>query len=390
MRICILTSNFPRFPGDNRAPFILSAAQALKQAGIEVRVIAMHIPGTKTYEIWDGIEVIRPRYLPDRWEILQKEGGGLPIIWKKNKLSRLAILPYALVIMIALIKNSTDCDLIHANWTLAGMISWVSSFLHHLPFVVTVHGSDIYEGGRIGPVKFLTRMALSNSDRIIAVSHSLANVTAAMGVRKKIEVIPDGIEVNRFFPSDGKREDLILYVGSFIDRKGVMFLLEAMPDILSDFPNLKLLLVGDGPLRESYEKLIVFLHLEQNVTIMGWQDQNVVSLLMRQAKVFVLPSLNEGLGVVLLEAIASGTPCAGSNIDGIPDIITPEVGVLFEPGDPAAVSRAIKSILSTSGCYDQMCAAARQRAVNVFDWGVVARRLIEVYNKVIDERSNGK
>jgi glycosyltransferase involved in cell wall biosynthesis len=233
-------------------------------------------------------------------------------------------------------------------------------------------------------------MALSNSDRIIAVSHSLANVTAAMGVRKKIEVIPDGIEVNRFFPSDGKREDLILYVGSFIDRKGVMFLLEAMPDILSDFPNLKLLLVGDGPLRESYEKLIVFLHLEQNVTIMGWQDQNVVSLLMRQAKVFVLPSLNEGLGVVLLEAIASGTPCAGSNIDGIPDIITPEVGVLFEPGDPAAVSRAIKSILSTSGCYDQMCAAARQRAVNVFDWGVVARRLIEVYNKVIDERSNGK
>jgi hypothetical protein len=146
MKVCILTTAFPKSPGDDNAPFILDAARALARAGVGVRVIAMHVPGTKDRENWDGIEIIRTRYLPERFEILRKEGGGLPVVWRKKPLARLAILPFLFFQAIQLIRYTRDCDIIHANWTLSGIICWITSFFHRRPYVVTVHGSDIYEG----------------------------------------------------------------------------------------------------------------------------------------------------------------------------------------------------------------------------------------------------
>ncbi len=92
-KICMLTTAYPRWPGDERAPFIHEAAKALKEAGNDVRVLAMHRPGTKTHDEIDGIEIIRTRYLPEKWEVLQEEGGGIPIVWKKKPLARLALIP---------------------------------------------------------------------------------------------------------------------------------------------------------------------------------------------------------------------------------------------------------------------------------------------------------
>jgi glycosyltransferase involved in cell wall biosynthesis len=112
--------------------------------------------------------------------------------------------------MISLIKNSADCDLIHGNWTLAGIISWISSILHRLPYVVTVHGSDIYEGSKSSIIRYTTRLALSYAARIIAVSHSLARETSLIGVQKQIDVVPDGIEVDRFVLVMSQRNPFIL------------------------------------------------------------------------------------------------------------------------------------------------------------------------------------
>src|SRR5262245_22743250 len=95
MKICIVTTSFPRWVGDHRGTFIFEAARAICAQGVEVRVIAMHHPGAKTREFMDSIDVIRPRYLwPERLEILQREGGGLPAIWRRHWGARFALLPF--------------------------------------------------------------------------------------------------------------------------------------------------------------------------------------------------------------------------------------------------------------------------------------------------------
>src|SRR3989304_6742040 len=126
MKVCIVTTSFPRWPQDTKGTFVLEAARAVREQGVKVRVIAMHNPGSKTKEVFPpDIEVIRPRYLwPERWEVLQTEGGGLPTLWKRRPLARPALIPFFITHTLAIMRYSRDCDLVHANWTLAAAPAW--------------------------------------------------------------------------------------------------------------------------------------------------------------------------------------------------------------------------------------------------------------------------
>jgi glycosyltransferase involved in cell wall biosynthesis len=115
------------------------------------------------------------------------------------------------------------------------------------------------------------------------------------------------------------------------------------------------------------------------IWFLGWQTQEEVSKWMRQAKVFVLPSLEEGLGVVLLEALASGTPCVGSDVGGIPEVITPDVGIVVPPSNIQALQSAIETILSNESEWHRYSLNARQRAELEYSWDEIAYKLISFY-----------
>jgi len=382
-KICMLTTAYPRWPGDERAPFIHEAAKALKEAGNEVRVLAMHRPGTMPHEYMDGIEIIRTRYLPEKWEVLQEEGGGIPIVWKKKPLARLAIIPFVIAQSLALQKWSRDCDIIHANWTLSGIIAWLTQFIHHRPFVVTVHGSDIYQGTKTGWIRWLTKISLSQANAIIAVSNDLAEKVIELGIDKGIiRVIPDGIDVAKFQPEEAKkREDMILFVGSLIPRKGCKYLIHAFGSLIRKLPNYQLHFVGEGPDRPELQQLVVNMSIKDQVCFHGTLSRDDVTRFMSSAKLFVLPSLEEGLGVVILEAIASGTPCVASRIGGIPDIITEGTGRLVPPSDPAALDAAMYEILSSPEIWKSLSLACRKRAVEVFAWDRIGAQLSKLYQE---------
>lgn len=384
MKICILTTAFPRWEGDDRGSFVLSAALALVKQGMEVQVIAIHSPGAKKREVMDGIEVIRPMYLPSFLEVLQKEGGGLPVVWKKYPLARLALIPFVLVQILATAYYGRNCDVIHANWTLSGIIAWISQIFHRRPFIVTVHGSDIYQSIKTGWIRFLTRISLQNANMVIAVSSDLARTTSNLGVpSEKILVIPDGINVELFTRGKDERENIVLFTGSLIPRKGLIFLLQAFPFIIQACPDAQLMIAGEGVLEENLKHVVHSLKIEDHVHFLGSIPQKEVSVRMRQSKVFVLPSLEEGLGVVLLEALASGTPCVASDVGGIPDVVTDQVGILVPPGNPEALARSIVRILQNPNYWQALSCSARQRAVNDFSWDIISGRLMSVYLAVL-------
>ncbi len=384
LRVCIATTAFPRWVGDDRGIFIFDAARAIQAQGAQVRVVAMHSPGAKTQESIDAIEITRPRYLiPERLEILQQEGGGLPIMWRTNRLARLRVLPFFLVQAAAIARLSRECDIIHSNWTLSAAAAWMGRSYHRRPIVVTVHGSDIFQAAKIPVIAQITRKTLTACDHIIAVGRSLAQATVQLGVSSQcIEVLPDGVDVTRYSPSTD-RAPVILFVGSLIERKGIRYLLEAWSQIASGYSHMQLVLIGEGSQRKELEQFTRSLGLAGRVQFLGAQPPAQVAEWMRRAQLFVLPSVEEGLGVVLLEALASGTPCVATDVGGIPDVVTPDVGVLVPPRNPEALADAIQSILSHQEHWGELSAHARQRAVEQYSWEVIGARLMGIYRSVL-------
>ena len=104
---------------------------------------------------------------------------------------------------------------------------------------------------------------------------------------------------------------------------------------------------------------------------------------MRQARLFVLPSYEEGQGVVLVEALASGTPCVGSTAGGIPDVVTPDVGAVVEPGDADALAKAIVAIIANDQRWEVLSVGARQRAETIYNWDLIAQQFVNIYHQAI-------
>jgi glycosyltransferase involved in cell wall biosynthesis len=385
MKICIVTTAFPRWPGDNRAPFIYNAAKAVQDLGHQVRVLAMHCPGAQSHETMEGIEVFRPRYLPDRFEIIQKDRGGIPSAWQTNRSTGLALIFFTIVHTLGTARYARNCDLIHANWTLSGLAALSSRPIHRKSYIVTVHGSDIFQGAAIPLVRFLTGMCLKRANRVIAVSSALARAVEDIGIPSNlVNVIPDGVDATFFHPPTDPREHVILFVGTLSKNKGIKYLLQAFAEVCHSFkdPDLRLDLVGDGPEKQSLMDLVKQLEIQSKVSFLGSLSQKEVSCRMRQSLLFVLPSLREGFGVVLLEALASGTPCIGSLTGGIPDIITPDVGRLVPPEKPVALKDAILEILQDPSLQIEMGKRARQKILDHFTWEIIGKQLDAIYKEV--------
>jgi glycosyltransferase involved in cell wall biosynthesis len=282
-------------------------------------------------------------------------------------------------------RHARDCDLIHAEWSFSAAAAVLSKWLHRKPILATLQGSDIFQVTRSPLGSALTRQVLSRCDRITVLSRALLNATAALGLPAgQITIVPNGVDTNHFLPPDTQeREKLILYVGSFIERKGVRHLLDAIPQVLNEFPGFRLVLIGEGPQEPVLRQQAEDLGVSELTTFVGFRPQDEIKTWMQKAQVLVLPSLEEGMGVVLLEALACGTPLVASRIDGIQDVVTPDVGVLVPPADPQALAKGLRHVLAEPLKWDQLSLAARERAMVHYDWDYVSSKYVALYRDVI-------
>jgi glycosyltransferase involved in cell wall biosynthesis len=281
------------------------------------------------------------------------------------------------------------------------------------PFVHTIHGvlADEYEQakkegypsvrGRLanylmhGLAKLEEETAREATLIVTISNYSLEKIQKHYIIDKnKVRIIPNGVDVEKFKPAGSSEENrrkfglgdehCVLFVGSLIPRKGLPFLVEAAKKMVKEEANTKFLIVGDGPLKNQLTSSLEKANLLGNFLFMGNLEDDRLSAVFNCADVFVLPSIQEGQGIVLLEAQASGIPVVAFNVGGINEAVrNGETGLLVKPGSTGELADALLKLLSDRALKEKMGSNGRRFVSESFTWDICAQKMLKVYYEAL-------
>jgi N-acetyl-alpha-D-glucosaminyl L-malate synthase BshA len=289
----------------------------------------------------------------------------------------------ALAARLAQVCREERIDLIHAHYAIphAAAASLARSALGKSapPLVLTMHGSDVPMQPDAG-LRFLLADFARNAAALTVPSESLAiRAKETLDRELRIEVIPNFVDIERFHPLPSPRSGskVLVHASNFRAVKRPLDLLR----ILRRVPGAKLLLVGDGPLRSETEAEA----RREKLDVEFIHETPDLAPVLRRGDLFLLPSAAESFGLAALEAMASGVPVVGTRVGGLPEVVG-DSGVLCAPGDIAAMSDAVNSLLTNDSQRLTLAKAARDRAVKLFAAPKTLDRWESLYQRVRKER----
>ncbi|MBD3291979.1 MAG: glycosyltransferase [Armatimonadia bacterium] len=390
MKITMLTTSFPLYEGHSSGTFIFDIAAGLVERGHQVSVLAPHAPGGLCKESMRGIDVRRFRYaFPERHERLAY-GGGIPGALGSDPSAKWLVPSFATGLLASAIRICRDADVIHAHWAASGLFGVIVGGLSRTPVVVTTHGTDINGLPDRGPRVMLTRWVLRRANRVVCVSNSLADRVAELGVSVgKVQVIHNGVDSDLFCPArDSRPGRRLIYVGRLTPEKGVEYLIRALAVLQQGTPDVHLKIVGDGPDRPRLEQQTRDLGVADAVTFTGPKPHEQIPDLMRQSDLLVLPSLSEGFGIVLIEAMATGLPVIATETGGIPEIVRHgENGLLVQARDAQGLAASIETLFGDHRRCRRLAEHGMQIARERFTIENQIRRYERVYAQCIGPSS---
>jgi glycosyltransferase involved in cell wall biosynthesis len=370
MKILIVTSNYPRWPNDTTTPFVHNFARQLVKNGHKVRVLAPHYSGAKTKELFDGIEVRRFRYLlPLKAQTVCYQGGALGNL-SKNPLNKLKLPILVMCELLAVMKELAlwKPDIVNSHWLLPqGFVAALACKLFRTKHIATVHGGDVFALN--SPLmRKLKTFAIKNSALVTVNSSVTEKVTRELAPDSPTPLLrlPTGIlplpELNKQKIADlrdklkqSKGEKLILFVGRLSEEKGVREAIKATHQLLAEHKKVRLIIVGEGHEKETFQALVKELDIADQVDFLGWVPNQDVYYYFAASDVFVGPSKQakngqiEAQGLTFVEAMLAGCPVIGSNSGGIPDAVIPgKTGWLIEPGDYRSLLNCIDDVFISS------------------------------------------
>ena len=257
-----------------------------------------------------------------------------------------------------------------------------------IPFVVTVHGRDVFSSlnsGLLGPTcKRVAHEVYEAASRVLCVSRKVEEDLLS-GVDCRSWVVHNGVDTEMFCPAPSTEPALVvLSVGNLIPTKGHATLLKALAAVSKQYPRARCRIIGVGPEQQRLAHLAHQLRISDRVEFLGRQSRGFVAKAMQACSVFVLPSTYEGLGCVYLEAMAAGKPTIGCVGQGIAEIIkSGENGWLIQPNGVESLARALQRLLNDSTLRNRVGLAARQTVVETFSLQSQARRLAQVYRECV-------
>ncbi|TET09998.1 MAG: N-acetyl-alpha-D-glucosaminyl L-malate synthase BshA [Candidatus Thorarchaeota archaeon] len=314
--------------------------------------------------------------------------------------------PYAMALASKIIKSTKEAklDLIHSHYAIPhAMAAYMAREIVGVPYVVTLHGSDVHTLGLDPAYKPVVKHTVENANGVTAVSEFLKKKAhEELGIEREIHVIPNFIDIQRFKHLNGIRlfvesgcvglrtddnseelnpeEKILLHASNFRKVKRVVELVEIMRIVVDHFPEVRLIIAGDGPTRIEVERKIEALDLCNNIHLLGIKSN--MQEIMCSADMLLLNSTLEGMPLVLLEAMSCSLPVVTTPAGGIPELVRPgKDGAVTKGFEQEEFAHTIIELIENDTKRKSLGKAGRKRVEESFS----AKKIVTKYEKVFEE-----
>ncbi|MGE0452859.1 MAG: glycosyltransferase [Vicinamibacteria bacterium] len=395
MNVLMLTSSYPKFPGDVTAPFVEEIARGLRARGHQLDVVLPFHPDLRRPQE-PGLRFFPYRYAPHPdWNVWGYAASLLADVRVKRRVYLLApLVAFALRAELGRRLLARRYDVVHAHWVVPNAAMGLGVVrAHGVPLVVSLHGSDVYLAEKNALAGAFARRALEAAGAVTACSADLAERALALGAPPaRLRSVRYGVDLERFAPAaaDGELRArlgapadalLVFAIGRLVEKKGFAVLVEAAA---KTGVRLHVAIAGAGDLAPALRERAAALGAP--VTLVGPLGHDLVPRALRAADVVAVPSVVDragnvdGLPNTLLEALAAGRPLVASRVAGIPEVVEDgRNGVLVAPGDPDALAAALRRLAGDPDLRERLGREARRRALSSLGWDAAARAFEECY-----------
>lgn len=378
-KIILFSSLFPTPKNPQSGIFVSELTNALSDIS-DISVVAPLIAHRNFADIWN---------IPAKYRLSDRVSVWAPIVFNVPKI--LKSLDGALMAACSWSAFnqavSSKPDLVHAHFAYPDAVAaWKLAKKHHLPLIVTIHGSDINVLAKdAGRRKQIVEM-LNEAAAVVCVARDLLRKVVGMGIApENVYHIPNGVDTERFTPGDklthrarlglNHHKKLLLTVGNLTPVKGYDHIIDALIDI---DPSIALVMVGDGPERSRLEKHTRRLRLEKRVQFAGPVPHSELAPYYRAADFLVISSHSEGWPTVIFEALACGLPVIANRVGGVPEVLcSSEIGLLIENNDSSTIAAAIVSSYQREWDREKAVTYAKRNT-----WSSIAAKYLEIYKQI--------
>ena len=395
--VVMVTSSYPRYPGDGVGSFMEPIAKGVAALGHEVHLVAPWHPAITRGREEDGVFFHFFRYSPVAALNVFGYASGLRAD-TNLRAAAWAVAPLALAagwFKAWRVAKKRRATIMHGHWVIPGGVM-AAAAARRLPVVISVHGSDVFVAERHAVAGMMARRAFHRAGAVTACSDDLHRRALALGADPaRTETVPYGVDTRRFAPDPATRTALraslnvgtspLLFAGGrLVSKKGFEYLIEAVRALVPAHPGLRLAIAGEGdlaaPLRDRAAGL--------PVTFLGNQPQDEIARYAAAADVIIVPSIRDDAGNVdglpnfALEALASSTPVVATVAGGLPQAITDgENGLLVAERDAAALAAAIGRLIASPEAARELGVQARIRVEREHSWRRTAEMMVAAYGK---------
>ena len=377
----------PRIIG-GLARVVAELSKKMCKQGWEVHVVTADHPGCAEHEIADGVHLHRVKTQTD------PTPDFLTWVHRLNY----GLLQYAIEQ-----HQKTPFDIVHAHDWMVCDAAWVMKKGFGLPMVATMHAT---EAGRMKGVhtdmqRYINqiewRLSFEAWQVIVNSQHMQNELMGHFSMpANKITVIPNGIDPETFdfeFDSTALRnqyaaewEKIVVYVGRMVLEKGVQVLLHSVPGVVAECPGTQFLMVGTGYYLDELKQQADNMNINHNVKFLGYVSDHDLLRLYKIADVVCIPSLYEPFGIVALEGMAAKAPVVTTDTGGLPDFVEHMAnGITTYAGNSHSLTWGLLQVLRNPDLGDQLREEAYKRVSTIYNWNIIAKRTLEVYEQVLEE-----
>lgn len=329
------------------------------------------------------------KYGPRRWLRLAHRPGGIPDALRRRDPAILLLPLFIPAMLWGALRLTGKVDVLHGNWSIAGIVAAIAGRLRGRPAIVTLRGEDVTRAEKSRLFRTLLAACLALNRYTVTVSEDMCGRLRRHYPKyaSRIRFIPNGVAV----PSDRERSEphvplRLVTVGSLIRRKRIETLIQAVSHLKDGSSGAVLRIIGDGNLNDELEAEAQRLGVAEMVEFVGGVPPAEVERHLQWADVFVFGSESEGRPNVILEAMAAGLPIVSTDIPGVRELIPEDIGLLYPVGDAHALVKHIRQLAADPGHARGMGDRARQRILDDnLSWEAAGERYAMLYRTVVED-----